>query len=138
MDQELKRVIGLFNSAQAKAVEILENSFGCPRPTTSDDFIFRCIPVIRAANYESDGYRIRPHGIGMEININGTTVDFDFGQNGQFNGFDPWRLYEFLQANKIKSSISDEEQMEVLFSSAISGGHIVKGTGMGNVHYVNS
>lgn len=46
MDQELARTIKLFNEAQLKAVEVLESYFGCPRPKSSDDFIFRCVPVI--------------------------------------------------------------------------------------------
>jgi hypothetical protein len=138
MDPELERIIGMFNAAQLKAVEILEAAFNCPRPTTSDDFIFRCVPVIRASNYEAGGYKIRPHGIGMEINIDGTKIDFDFGQNGQFNGFDSWRLYEFVQKNRIKSLIRCEEEMDKLVKSAVAGGYIVKGSGMGNVYYANS
>ncbi len=138
MDQELERIIGLFNSAQEKAIEVLEREFGCHRPETSDDFIFRCVPVIREANYVAGGCKIRPHGIGMEIDVNGTCVDFDFGANGEFTGFDAWRLYEFIQCNNIKSSISSEEEMDKLVNSAISQGCVVKGNGMGNVHYAIS
>lgn len=138
MDQELARIIKLFNDAQLKAVEVLENDFGCPRPKSSDDFIFRCVPIIRASNYESVGYKIRPHGIGMEVSMRGTTIDFDFGKNGQFNGFDSWRLYEFIKINKIKSPISSEKKMTGLFNNSVSLGEIVKGTGIGNIYYVNS
>lgn len=70
--------------------------------------------------------------------MNGTKVDFDFGRSGQFNGFDSWRLYEFIKMNKIKSPISSEEQMAELFNISVLLGEIVKGTGMGGVHYVNS
>ena len=138
MDQELARIIGLFNEAQIKAVEVLERDFDCPKPESSNDFIFRCAPLIREANYECGGYKIRPHGIGMEIDVDGTVIDFDFGNDGQFNGFDAWRLYNFIESNKIKSTISSSEQMSDLFKKAVSFGQIVKGTGMGNVHYVNS
>jgi len=138
MDQELERIIGLFNAAQERAIEVLEREFSCLRPESSNDFIFRCVPVIRETNYVAGGYKIRPHGIGMEVNIDGTSVDFDFGSNGEFTGFDSWRLFEFIQSNNIKSSINSEEKMGELVDAAISQGYIIKGSGMGNVHYANS
>lgn len=138
MNQELERIIRLFNAAQERAIEVLEQEFGCHRPETSDDFIFRCVPVIREANYVAGGYKIRPHGIGMAIKIDGTHIDFDFGANGEFNGFDSWRLFEFIQSNNIKSRISSEEKMIELVDLAISRGYIIKDNGMGNVHYANS
>jgi len=138
MNKELSRIINLFNDAQKEAVYILESQFGCSKPTSSMDFTTRCKSAIRNQNYESGEYKIRPHGIGMEININGTKIDFDFGENGEFNGFDSWRLFNFIETNKIKSTISTEEEMKELLENAISNGYIVKGVGMGNVHYVNS
>lgn len=138
MNQELSRIINLFNDAQKEAVYILENQFGCSRPTSDMDFIARCKPAIQNQNYESGGYRIRPHGIGMEIDIHGVRIDFDFGENGEFNGFDSWRLFNFIKKNKIKTTISSEKEMKELLKNAISNGYIVKGNGMGNVHYVNS
>jgi len=138
MNQELVNLIGKFNTAQVKAVDILENKFNCPRPSSTDDYIVRCVPIIRNANYESYGYKIRPHGIGMEIYIEGEIVDFDFGQNGEFNGFDAWRLMEFVNNNKISTSLDAEEKIETAINEALVSGEIVKGDGMGNVHYVNS
>ncbi len=138
MDQELERIIGLFNAAQERAIGVLERDFECSRPESSNDFIFRCVPAIRKANYIAAGYKIRPHGIGMEIDIDGTIIDFDFGANGEFTGFDSWRLYEFIQRNKIESRIGSEEQMDEIVNIAISKGYIVKANGMGSVHYVNS
>lgn len=138
MNQELVNLISKFNAAQTKAVDILENKFNCPRPSSSDDYIVRCVPIIRDANYESHGYKIRPHGIGLEINIDGVTVDFDFGLNGEFNGFDAWRLMEFINNNKINTSLNTEAIIESAINEALKSGEIVKDEGMGNVHYVNS
>lgn len=138
MNQELVNLISKFNAAQAKAVDILENKFNCPRPNSTDDYIVRCVPIIRNENYESHGYKIRPHGIGMEINIEGEIVDFDFGQNGEFNGFDAWRLMEFVNNNKINTSLNTEDKIESAINEALVSGEIIKGDGIGNIHYVNS
>lgn len=136
--EELKDIIIQFNLAQAKAIEILENDFNCHKPKSQDDFISRCVQIIREQNYQANGYKIRPHGIGMEININGTKIDFDFGANGEFNGFDSWRLFQFIQNNKIQTQINSESQLNGLFKSALAKGFIIKGKGKGNVHYTNS
>ncbi|MFT5594287.1 MAG: hypothetical protein ACI8SR_002676 [Oceanicoccus sp.] len=138
MDFELERIIGLFNIAQEKAVEILESKFECKRPVSSTDFIQRCVPAIREVDYVRSGYKIRPHGIGMKINVDGIIIDFDFGMNGEFNGFDAWRLSEFVRWNKIKSSIKSEKEFEAVLNEAIQNKEIVKSNGMGNILYVNS
>ena len=96
MHAELSKIIEAFNAAQRKAVEVLESKFVCERPASQDDFIFRCVPAIREADYSAGGYRIRPHGIGMEIEGNGLSIDFDFGENGELNGFDAFRLHNFV------------------------------------------
>lgn len=138
MNKELVELINEFNAAQIKAVELLESEFNCPRPISSDDFIIRCVPIIRKSNYESAGCKIRPHGIGMEVTTSGTIIDFDFGQNGEFNGFDAWRLSEFVKNNKLKTTLTSEKDIESEITKAIKEGEIIKGKGMGNLHYVNS
>jgi len=136
MNSELSRIIELFNIAQEKAVEILESKFECKRPESSTDFIKRCVPIIREANYVKSGYKIRPHGIGMEIKVDGSKVDFDFGMNGEFNGFDAWRLSEFVRCNKIKSAIKSEKEFKSLLELAINNKEITKSFGMGSILYV--
>ncbi len=37
------------------------------------------------------------HGIGLFTKLNGIEVDFDFGPNGETNGFDGWRLFLFAR-----------------------------------------
>ncbi|WHI52371.1 hypothetical protein P3339_06200 [Microbulbifer sp. MLAF003] len=138
MDFELKRIIEKFNVAQEKAVAVLESNFECQRPQSSHDFILRCVTAIRKANYEKDGYKIRPHGIGMEVNIDGTKIGFDFGMNGEFNGFDAWQLSEFVRSNKIKSDLKSEDDFKSAIEKAVKDDEIVKSTGMGSIFYVNS
>ena len=138
MDAGLSKIIEAFNAAQRKAVEVLEFKFMCEKPASQGDFIFRCAPAIREANYSAGGYSIRPHGIGMEVEGNGLSIDFDFGENGEFNGFDAFRLYNFSGRNHMLTSLAAEEGIEAALGRAIETGEVVQGQGMGSVYYVQN
>lgn len=74
----------------------------------------------------------------MEINIGGKKIDFDFGKNGECNGFDAWRLLEFVIKNKIETPFNSEERIKSEIKNTEVTGEIVKGNGMGNNYYANS
>jgi len=124
MNEDLINLIKLFNKTQAKALDILETKFSCSRPVSTADYISRCVPIIREANYEASVYKIRPHGYGMEINVGSKTIDFDFGQNGEFNGFDAWRLENFVKENNINTPLDTKEKIETAINTAIKKGYI--------------
>lgn len=136
MNENLRELISLFNQAQLKAVKILEENFECPRPETTSDYVFRCVPLIRNKNYEAGGFRIRPHGYGMEVNVGGSTIDFDFGANGELNGFDAWRLFNFVEANKLNTILNTEDKIEDSIERAMESGDIIKSQGLN--YYENS
>jgi len=136
MNENLRELISLFNQAQKKAVEILEEHFECPRPITTNDYVFRCVPIIRNRNYEAGGFKIRPHGYGMEIDVGGAIIDFDFGANGELNGFDDWRLFNFVEVNKLETSLNTEDKIEDAIESAMEAGEIMKSRGLN--YYENS
>lgn len=87
---------------------------------------------------KAGGYKIRPHGIGMEINIDGVKIDFDFGHNGEVNGFDAWHLFNFVSQNNIKSTLNTEQKIKFAVEQAVSNGSIYKVDGMGSNYYVSS
>ncbi len=130
MDEELKLLIEQFNDTQKKAVDVLEREFGCKRPESNMDFVSRCAPHIRNAGYECGGYKIRPHGYGMEIEVAGKTIDFDFGINGEIDGFDAWRLSYFSRRNNLKNRLKSEEDINSAILGAVDSGHIVKSEGL--------
>ena len=127
MDEKLKSLIQIFNDAQRKAVDTLEKDFECPRPKTIQDYIGRCVGSIRDKDYESNGCRIRPHGYGMSVSFkDGTNIDFDLGEKGEINGFDPWRLYEFVRVNNIRTELNTEEKIVSAVEGAVKDGVLVK------------
>lgn len=138
MDRDLEDLIKRFNEAQELAVEVLEKDFDCSRPESAMDFTTRCRQAIRDKNYQIGSYKIRPHGIGMEITSGNLKIDFDFGHNGEINGFDTWRLINFVRRNKIKTALDTEQKIQSAINQAMDDGLIYKPNGMGSNHYVSS
>ena len=48
---------------------------------------------------ELNGIPIYAHDYGIELKIGDLTIDFDWGPNGEPDGFDAWRLYNFTLDN---------------------------------------
>lgn len=63
------------------------------------------------------------HGGGCYFEFDNGTIDIDFGPNGRYDGFDNYRLYDFLHASKIKSEqyqeLSNEEKFKTEFESLL-------------------
>ncbi|MBB3228164.1 hypothetical protein FHW69_002799 [Luteibacter sp. Sphag1AF] len=53
------------------------------------------------------------------------SVDFDFGDQGQIDGFDEWRLSIFLAENPHARSIMTVEQLRDSFRASVAAGEIV-------------
>jgi hypothetical protein len=53
------------------------------------------------------------------------SVDFDFGANGQYDGFDPWRLKSFAKGRIAEYGLSSEQEIDSLFDQAIQSGALV-------------
>ncbi len=71
------------------------------------------------------------HGVGCTFLLNGEyLVDFDFTPDRQHNGFDLWRLREFLEYHKDDVSLtklySDIKILESDFNEALANNEIVK------------
>lgn len=138
MHSDLISIIQKFNETQTRAIKVLESDFDCPRPKDQMDFILRCKPRIQSHKYVLNGYKIRPHGIGMEIDLKDIKIDFDFGKAGEFDRFDAYRLFNFIKVNRIKSSFLSEEEIEEEIKKLVSTGQIKQDKGWGNGHYVSS
>lgn len=54
------------------------------------------------------------HGFGIDFRSKNWKVSIDFGPKGEWDGFDSWRLFIFLEDNKIKSKIKNESEIENL------------------------
>ncbi|MGC4003489.1 MAG: hypothetical protein QM811_10275 [Pirellulales bacterium] len=49
---------------------------------------------------ELQGVGINAHGFGIALTIDDLKIDFDWGEQGQRDGFDAWRLYYHAMRNQ--------------------------------------
>lgn len=65
------------------------------------------------------------HGAGCTVYLPEGAVDFDFGNLGEINGFDLWRLSLFASKKLSKYGFRSQNALEMCFEKAISEGHVV-------------
>lgn len=66
------------------------------------------------------------HGAGCTFYFPDGEVDFDFGDGGEINGFDVWRLSLFLREKLSKYGFESLSDFEACFESAVADGHLVR------------
>lgn len=121
MNQGLANLIRDYQAAVEKAVELLERS-GIPRPATPTDWVGYDIPQ---RGQLAGGVNYFKHGYGCAVFLPGGKVDFDFGAEGQINGFDLWRLTHFAGKRLKDYGFPSEESIKSVFQIAIDSGEIV-------------
>ena len=107
-NEALDILINDFISMVESSTRTFEQKFGTRdiRRLWYTKVIKRCGKVTRGVKYEL-------HGIGCRINLSTGSVDFDYGPNGEINGFDTWRLYNFARERPSKHrEYCDEETIK--------------------------
>ncbi|UST97126.1 DUF6896 domain-containing protein [Pseudomonas siliginis] len=95
--ETLEILINDFIAMVESSTLVFERKFGTRdiRRLWRSKAIKRCGRVTRGVKYEL-------HGIGCRINLSTGSVDFNYGPNGEINGFDVWRLYNFARERPSK------------------------------------
>ncbi|MCV2220511.1 DUF6896 domain-containing protein [Pseudomonas mercuritolerans] len=95
--ETLEILINDFIAMVESSTLVFEKKFGTRdiRRLWRTKAIKRCGRVTRGVKYEL-------HGIGCRINLSTGSVDFNYGPNGEINGFDVWRLYNFARERPSK------------------------------------
>ena len=103
MHTSLQALIKRFRFAQERGVAfivgVLGPTLGVRLPRTPDQWVAICgetgLYNVRWVN----GVEVYSHGYGIELIFGGLTIDFDWGEFGEADGFDIWRLYSFARLN---------------------------------------
>lgn len=93
MDERLAQLISDYQRAVGTAVLLMSES-GIEIPSNIHDLLNLDIPAQGELN---GGIRYFKHGYGCWVHLPEGEVDFDFGQQGEIDGFDEWRLWEFCR-----------------------------------------
>jgi hypothetical protein len=81
----------------------------------------------------SDGAVYLKHGIGCLIEAPEGGVDFDFGDHGELDGFDAWRLLQFAEISNGRHAVDDKKKIQASLDSAVAAGEIEK---RGSLYYL--
>lgn len=121
----LDTLINRFRDAQDVAVATLIHQLNIPQPESNRAWSLYCAENGLHQTRELNGIGIYAHGYGIELKIDELTIDFDWGDNGEPDGFDGWRLYTFSTNNcpDIECSHSD---VDGWLESAYAAGELLK------------
>ena len=118
MDARLLTLIYEYLAATKSAVELMAQS-GIELPSSNLAWASNRLPGTGAL---VGGIRYRKHGYGCEVFLPNGSVDFDFGVNGEYDGFDPWRLRSYAEGRLVEFGFSSEQEIDDLFEAAVLSG----------------
>lgn len=129
MDKRLSLLVDDYLSSVASAVRLLEES-GIARPQSNT--AWACNGIAQSGVL-GRGVKYFKHGYGCAVHLEGGTVDFDFGADGETNGFDAWRLSNFAGRRLARYGFASETELEACFRAAVEAGSFIS-SGY-NLHY---
>jgi hypothetical protein len=117
MDSRLANLIASYQAAVAECVQALVDA-GATLPTRDYEWPPGGFPAIGKL---PDGRDYFCHGVGCAVRSRrGRTVDFDFGENGEIDGFDKTRLLTFVGATPQKYGFETRDEISDSFDAAKS------------------
>ncbi len=128
--ETLEILINDFIAMVESSTLVFERKFGTRdiRRLWRTKAIKRCGRVTRGVKYEL-------HGIGCRINLSTGSVDFNYGPNGEINGFDVWRLYNFARERPSKyKKYCDKKNIEKELEEYINLKKIKKMSAISNLY----
>jgi hypothetical protein len=129
MHPELQSLISDFVATVARRFAQLQREAGVAAPESSTAWATNGLKK----GILSDGAAYSKHGVGCLIEASAGGVDFDFGDRGEIDGFDAWRLVQFAEISRGRHAITDKKKLEALLDSALAAGEIEK---RGSLYYV--
>lgn len=117
IDRHLLRLVRDYQAAVRRAVEALREAGVEPPATRMAWTLARLTQLPRRGLY-----RFKKHGAGCEVVGPGLRVDFDFGERGEVDGFDAWRLGEFASGRLARYGFTRRKAIERAVEEAVAAG----------------
>ncbi|WP_248748026.1 hypothetical protein [Pseudomonas sp. MWU12-2037] len=121
MNKQLARLISDYQASVQMAVELMQRS-GIPLPSTCTDWVGTDIP--NRGELEG-GIQYYKHGYGCAVSLSTGAVDFDFGDQGEIDGFDVWRLTGFADSKLPGYGFATEDALKECFKEEVAAGSLV-------------
>jgi hypothetical protein len=121
MESELIKVIDLYLAAVAELFPRLASHLKVKLPIRNIDWAF---VGGEQRGKTSCGINYFIHGYGVSMQYGETKVDFDLGDKGQIDGVDPWKLWNFLESNRIKTTYDTAKEIEYIVKKEVENGNL--------------
>lgn len=121
MEARLAKLIAAYQAAILAAVSLMVSS-GIPRPKSNMEWA--CMDIPQKGTLSS-GITYYKHGYGCAVHLPSGIVDFDFGAQGQIDGFDVWRLSVFAGDELSSYGFDSEQQLKDIFKEAVHEGALI-------------
>ncbi len=121
MNGDLARLIAAYQASVRVAICLMKKS-GIPLPATNTEWTGIDIPD----RGELDGgISYFKHGYGCAVRLPDGAVDFDFGANGEIDGFDAWRLVSFAGKKLDEYGFANEAMLNACFKDEVAAGSLI-------------
>lgn len=123
--EEFYSLVKQFNEVQVNAVEILKDLWGVDIPITNRKWVKWRVNLIKdGLNKTVNNVTIKPHGYGLKMIALDFIIDFDFGVNGEFDGFDAVRLSTFITDNGLETKFSNVTTIQRIIDTEVKRGNL--------------
>ena len=120
------RLLQQFHQRQREATELVAEKWNITFPKTCHEWIDWCIHAgKRKLPMNKEGVKIHPHGFGLSLSNGQFWIDFDFGENGEADGFDAWRLWDFAEGNKIPTLFQSGDEIKEVITVEMERGALI-------------
>lgn len=121
MNPQLQQLIGTYQEAVSSAVSLLRES-GVALPVSNREW---AISGARSGQLGADA-KFHKHGYGCTVRAGNLVTDFDFGPNGEVDGFDAWRLFGFAEDRGLVLPWATHRELEALLLESEKSGDVVR------------
>ena len=121
MNSDLDELITKYVDVAAELFPRVAQHLGASASISNTDWAMLGVPE---RGITSDGIKYFKHGYGVVITDGKRKIDLDLGDNGEINGFDAWRLFDFAESNKIPTSFGSHKEIETSIKEAVVSGEL--------------
>lgn len=121
MNSDLDELITKYVEVAAELFPRVAEHLGASPPVSNIEWA--CLGVPQRGR-TPDGINYFKHGFGVAMTDGKRKIDLDLGENGEINGFDAWRLFDFAEGNKISTSFGSLEDIETAIDEAVASGEL--------------
>jgi len=121
MDKALADLISAYVETAASLFPRVARHLGTSLPISNIDWASLDVPQ---KGETPDGVRYFKHGYGVSMYDGRRTINMDVGDNGEIDGFDPGRLFDFAKENGLDTQFRSHLDIESVIKKATEAGEL--------------